>query len=78
MSFEFAYTTRAVVHPTPFAELSVVEVVRAVDTSEGDLIPAGSHGTVVAVWDSGAAYEVEFAEPVVGLATVLPSFLKAA
>ncbi len=33
-------------------------------------IPAGAIGTIVAVWDHGEAYEVEFSEPFAALATV--------
>jgi hypothetical protein len=33
-------------------------------------LPAGSHGTVVGVWQGGRAYEVEFSEPFECLVTV--------
>jgi hypothetical protein len=64
--------------PAPLAELSVVEVLRDVETDEGTVVPAGSRGTIVATWGEGAAYEIEFARPVVGLATVIASALRAA
>lgn len=40
------------------------------------LVPAGSVGTVVAVWSQGAAFEVEFTRPVDALATVEAVLLK--
>ena len=63
---EVVYVRRAE-HAIP--ELSVVALLRDVTTMEGDLVPAGSEGTVVATWAAGAAYEVEFTSPV-GVATV--------
>ncbi len=47
---------------TGFPELSVVALVRDVITDDG-LLPAGSKGTVVAVYSSGDGYEVEFFAP---------------
>ena len=60
-----------------FAELSVVAVLHAVQTDNGGVVPAGTEGTIVAVYDGGAAYEVEFIEPV-GIATVRADALCAA
>lgn len=51
-------------------ELSRVELTVAVVGDDGATVPAGSVGTVVAVWAHGAAYEVEFVRPVQELATV--------
>lgn len=64
--------------PEPMPELSVVETLREVETDDGETVPAGSRGTVVATYEDGQAYEVEFARPVVGLATVLASALRPA
>ena len=64
--------------PAPLAELSVVEILRDVETDDGVTVPAGSRGTIVAIWADGEAYEVEFARPVVGLATVIGAHLQAA
>lgn len=61
-----------------FPELSVVETLRAVETDDGLPVPAGSHGTVVAIYSDGAAYEVEFARPVVGNCTITADLLRAA
>lgn len=61
-----------------FRELSVVETLRAVETDDGKAVPAGSRGTIVAVYGRGEAYEVEFARPVVGNCTVSADLLRAA
>ena len=45
-----------------FAELSVVALTRAVEI-EGQLLPAGALGTVVAAYGDGNGYEVEFERP---------------
>jgi hypothetical protein len=51
-------------------ELAVVRLGSPARTAEGDVIPAGALGAIVAVWSGGAAYDVEFAEPLGALATV--------
>ncbi|WP_279357699.1 DUF4926 domain-containing protein [Methylobacterium indicum] len=56
--------------PTLFTELSVVETLRGVETDDGAAVPAGSRGTIVAIYGKGAAYEVEFARPVIGNCTI--------
>ncbi len=45
-----------------FAELSVVALTRAVDV-EGQSLPEGALGTVVAAHGDGVGYEVEFERP---------------
>ncbi|WCS28918.1 DUF4926 domain-containing protein (plasmid) [Methylobacterium sp. NMS14P] len=78
MSYETMHQFRdPAAHPL-FAELSVVAVLRAVETDDGLPVPAGSHGTVVAVYGGGKAYEVEFACPVVGNCTLSADALRAA
>ena len=78
MSIETMHIQRNAPEPTPlFAEFSVVELLAAIKTDDGADVPAGSHGTVVAEWGNGAAYEVEFARPVVGNATVHSTLLRA-
>ncbi|MCJ2019561.1 DUF4926 domain-containing protein [Methylobacterium sp. E-065] len=64
-------------HPL-FAELSVVEVLCAVETDDRMPVPAGSHGTVVTIYGGGKAYEVEFARPVIGNCTLSADTLRAA
>ena len=59
-------------------ELSVVETLCALTTDDGRPVPAGSRGTIVAVYGRGEAYEVEFAAPVVGNCTVSADRLRAA
>jgi hypothetical protein len=78
MSVETMYTLRKA--PTGsllFPELSLVEIVRDVQTDDGQHVPAGSRGTIVMVYDGGKAYEVEFAQPVVGNTTLRPDVLRA-
>jgi hypothetical protein len=43
-------------------ELGIVSLRRRREV-EGRVLPAGARGTVVYAYGSGAAYEVEFAEP---------------
>ena len=50
-----------------FADLDLVCVLGPVMTDEGEEVPAGTRGTVVAIYADGAAYEIEFEA---GLATV--------
>lgn len=64
-------------HPL-FPELSIVETLRAVETDDGEVVPAGSRGTIVAVYGRGQAYEVEFARPVIGNCTIPGHLLRAA
>jgi hypothetical protein len=52
-----------------FQELSRVTLSRPVPSEEGQ-VPAGSTGTVVHVWSSGTACEVEFTMPFRAIATV--------
>lgn len=58
--------------PTPhtdFAELDVVRLASAMTTDEGVDVPAGTRGTIVAVWGDGAAYEVEVEDGLVTATT---------
>ena len=43
-----------------FGDLASVRVLRTVTTDEGEEVTEGTHGTVVAIYANGAAYEVEF------------------
>jgi len=45
-----------------FAELSVVALTRAVEV-EGQSLPEGTLGTVVAAYGDGVGYEIEFERP---------------
>lgn len=60
----------AVVPDSVLAGLDVVRFVVDVETDEGEAVPAGTRGTVVAVWGPGNAYEVEVEG---GLVTALPA-----
>ena len=46
----------------PFVELSVVTLTRDVDV-DGERLPRGATGVVVAVYADGLGYEVEFEQP---------------
>lgn len=61
---------------TPLPELARVVVSVDLTTLEGDKVPAGTEGTIVAVWGDGTSYDVEFAEAL-GPATVQASFVRA-
>jgi hypothetical protein len=52
-----------------FVELARVTLARPVLSKEGQ-VPAGSTGTIVHVWSSGTACEVEFTRPFRAVATV--------
>lgn len=51
-------------------ELDRVALLVDASTDEGKVIPAGSEGTIVGIWQRGLAYEVEFSRPSHALATV--------
>ena len=61
-----------------FEALASVRLRRTVTTDEGVEVPQGTTGTIVAAWSEGGAYEVEFAAPHQGLATVDVEDLEAA
>lgn len=61
---------------TTLRDLDDVCLLAEVVTDDGERIAAGTEGTVVGVWNDGAAYEVEFAEPAGALATVEAAHLK--
>jgi hypothetical protein len=70
-----------------FEELERVETTSDVSFTDIDscqeedglrTVPAGSRGTVVAVWDEGRAYEVEFTEPFQALGTIAAKHLRKA
>lgn len=58
-------------------ELSRVRLLRAVDGDDGIQVPAGSVGTIVAVWGRGKGYDVEFTSPLAALVSVDPRDLEA-
>jgi len=79
MSFETMHTLRRDPEVTPlFPELSVVVTLCDTVTDDGRSVAAGSRGTIVEVYAGGEAYEVEFARPVIGNATIRAEALKAA
>ncbi|MGY2047677.1 DUF4926 domain-containing protein [Methylobacterium sp. JK268] len=70
MSIDVLYTLRKDEPGAALRELDDVRVLVDVMTDDGDTIPAGTEGTVVAVWPRGAAYDVEFPEPMGALSTI--------
>ncbi|MEA1832886.1 DUF4926 domain-containing protein [Methylobacterium durans] len=79
MSIETYYLLRrGEPRPAPLPELSVVELLRDGKTDDGRSVPAGACGTIVGIWGGGEAYEVEFVQPLVGLATVTADALRPA
>ncbi|MEL6062102.1 MULTISPECIES: DUF4926 domain-containing protein [unclassified Methylobacterium] len=70
MSVEAVYLLRKDQPGGAIRELDDVRLLSDVVTDDGDIMSAGSEGTVVAVWGLGEAYEVEFPEPMGALATV--------
>ncbi|MCJ2135939.1 DUF4926 domain-containing protein [Methylobacterium sp. J-026] len=70
MSVEAVYLLRKDQPGCAIRELDDVRLLSDVVTLDGDTIPAGREGTVVAVWGLGDAFEVEFPEPMGALATV--------
>ncbi|MCJ2120632.1 DUF4926 domain-containing protein [Methylobacterium sp. J-001] len=79
MSFETMHTLRRDPEVKPlFSELSVVVTLCDTVTDDGLPVAAGSRGTIVEVYAGGEAYEVEFARPVIGNATIPAEALEAA
>ncbi|MGX7703301.1 DUF4926 domain-containing protein [Methylobacterium sp. Gmos1] len=70
MSIEVSYTLWKAEPGALLRELDDVRVTTEVTTDDGDTIAAGTEGTVVAVWNGGEAYDVEFPQPMGALATV--------
>lgn len=62
--------------PSRIEELDRVELLADVLGDDQVTVPAGSVGTVVAIWAGGAAFEVEFTRPVDALATVDATLLR--
>lgn len=70
MSVDTIHLMRRTDPGAPLRDLDDARVLASVVTMDGDMIPVGAAGTVVAVWGAGEAYEVEFPEPPGALATV--------
>ena len=78
MSVEAVYLLRKDEPAFGLRELDDVVLLKDVTTDVGDVIPAGTMGTVVSEWPEHEAFEVEFAEPEGALATVAATMLKRA
>ena len=59
-----------------FAELSVVALTHAIEV-EGRSLPEGALGTIVAAYNDGVGYEVEFEHPFHAVVTLRAGDLKA-
>ena len=58
-----------------FQEFHRVQTLTDVVGEDGESVPAGSTGTVVAIWGEGAAFDVEFTRPIEALAALGPDLL---
>lgn len=76
MSFEAFYPFREGGVRSGLQELDRVALTAPATSDDGEPLPAGRQGTVLSVCGDGAAYVVEFAEPVGALATVRGSDLR--
>ena len=81
MSLEFPrypdFTATEYVRRFKIDELDAVTLAVDAQTNYGERVPAGTVGTVMAVWGNGEAFEVEFDEPYMGLAMIVPSMIGA-
>lgn len=60
----------------PIDELDAVTLATDARTEDGETVPAGTVGTVVAVWGEADAFDIEFDAPFTGLATVGPEAIR--
>ena len=65
----FAAEDRALVSPV---ELDVVTLKTPATSDDGETVPAGAAGTIVAIYGDAVAFGVEFETPIHALATVYP------
>jgi hypothetical protein len=65
-----AFTTEVRGRRFPIDELDAVTLAVEIQTDDGETVPTGTKGTVVAVWGEAEAFDVEFDAPFTGLATV--------
>lgn len=78
MTFQFAYQfTQEALRPG-LRDLDSVVLTVDLTSDDGDLIAAGTEGTIVSVHGDGESYVVEFAEPMGALVTAEPHHLRAA
>jgi len=60
----------------PIDELDTVTLVADERTDDDELVPAGTVGTVVAVWGEAEAFDIEFDAPFTGIATLMAGQIK--
>ena len=71
-----AFTTEARERRFAIDELDAVTLAVETRTEDGETVPAGTVGTVVAVWGQAEAFDIEFDAPFTGLVTVGPEMLR--
>jgi hypothetical protein len=72
MTFQFAYQFTPDVLQPGLRDLDDVVLTVPLTSDDGDLIAAGTEGTIVSVHGDGESYVVEFAEPMGALVTAEP------
>jgi len=77
MSFQFAYQFTPDALLPGLRDLDSVVLTVPLTSDDGDLIAAGTEGTIVSVHGDGESYVVEFAEPLGALVTAAPHELRA-
>ncbi|MCJ2052559.1 DUF4926 domain-containing protein [Methylobacterium sp. J-070] len=76
MRLEFAYQFRQVEPRADLQDLDRVALTAAAISDDGDVLAAGTEGTIISVYRGGEAYVVEFPTPVGALATVRPKDIR--
>lgn len=76
MSVEFAYRFKQDAPRSSLRDLDAVVLLADTPSDDGDVVPAGSKGTIVAVHGAGESYVVEFAEPEGTLVSVFPQEIR--
>ncbi|SFH04579.1 protein of unknown function [Methylobacterium gossipiicola] len=77
MTFQFAYQFTPDVLQSGLRDLDAVVLTVPLKSDDGDLIAAGTKGTIVSVHGDGESYVVEFAEPLGALVTAEPHEVRA-
>ncbi|MCJ2059640.1 DUF4926 domain-containing protein [Methylobacterium sp. J-048] len=65
-----AFTTHSPDRRFPIDTLDAVTLAADAQTDDGETVPAGTVGTVVAVWGEAEAFDIEFDAPFTGLVTI--------
>ena len=76
MNARSCFATEAANLIDPLEELIRITLLRPLETDEG-ILPTGSQGTIMSVYDDGAAYRLEFTTPLRTLQTIACGALSA-